>query len=122
MSKVAGCILILLGAICAFTGIREVLHPEFLTSRAAICTAGEGFFLALIGLLHFRAPHKAFLISIPFLLMLQLIVLVDAKYFYNHPNWMLIQIVVGVVSVLAIWLSYAGYKRKQEAINGNRSA
>jgi hypothetical protein len=121
MSKVAGFILFLLGAVCAFVGIREFLHLEFLSSRAALCTAGEGFFLILIGLLHFRAPHKAFLISIPFLIMLQLIVLVDAKFFYNHPQWKLIQIAVGVISALALWLSYEGYKRKQQAISGNRS-
>ncbi|HET6268267.1 MAG TPA: hypothetical protein VFG11_11155 [Acidobacteriota bacterium] len=120
MSKVAGCIVFILGVLCAFVGIRDFLHPEFLTQRAAVCTAGEGFFLALIGLLHFRAPHKAFLISIPFLILLQFIVYVDARLFYDHPNWMTIQIVVGVVSALALWLSYSGYKRIQ-ATSGNQS-
>ena len=115
MSKVAGIILVILGGYILYLGIGEIRHLEFLTRNVAYVTAATGAILVLIGLAHFRAPHKAFLLSIPFLILLQGLVFAVAHTFYDNKRWLYYQILVAVVSILTVWLSYRGYLQKKES-------
>src|SRR5204862_525592 len=88
MSKFAGIILVMIGGFFLYFGIGEIRHLESLPRNSAYAIAVAGAILVLIGLLHFKAPHKAFLVSIPFLILLQFLVLLVGHYFMNHPRWL----------------------------------
>lgn len=115
MSKVAGIVLLILGAYILYLGAGEIRHLEFLTRHVAWVTTAAGAILMLIGLAHFRAPHKAFLLSIPFLLLLQGLVFAVAHTFYDNKRWLYYQILVAAISILTVWLSYRGYLQKKAA-------
>ena len=108
MSAVAGIILILLGGASLALGVNEILHPNQLPPFAAKTTAGIGLILIVIGLLHFRAPHKAFLLSIPVLIYFHFQMYSNSLFYFNDPHWMY-QAALAVVSILVLILSYKGY-------------
>lgn len=114
MSKLAGIILLIMGVFFVYLGANEILHPESLTRNASYATTGAGVILVITGLLHFKAPHKAFLVSIPFLLLFQFVVFLVAHYFYEDKRWLYYQILVGVVSLLTLWVSYRGYVEQKD--------
>jgi len=64
---------------------------------------------------HFRAPHKAFIISVPVLLTFQLHVYCMAL-FYNVQNLAMFLVAFVVASLLILFLSYLGYRRMQAAV------
>jgi hypothetical protein len=114
MSKVAGILMILLGLGAAFIGIREVLQPDQLTPLARFSTLGIGAALVLVGLAHFRAPHKAFLMSVPLLLYFHVQMYLDSLFYFNKPGWEY-QAILGIVSILIVVLSYRGYVQSRES-------
>ena len=112
LSNIAGILLILLGLAPAYFGIREIARPDQLTTVAAYSTAGIGIILLLVGLLHFRAPHKAFLFSVPVLLYFNVQMYFDSIFYFEKVLWPF-QAGLLVVSILILVLSYRGYKAKQ---------
>ena len=108
--------LLVLGGFFVYLGVTEVRHMEFLTPHAAYSTTAAGALVALAGFLHFKAPHKAFLVSIPFLLLFQVVVFAVSHYFMDQRRWLYYQVLVGVTSLFTLFLSYRGYqKQKQNA-------
>ena len=116
MSKVAGFLLLVLGAVTAYVGASEMYLTEtkHLTHIAIYSTLGIGAALAVAGLAHFVAPHKAFLLSVPLLAYLQVQCAIDAVFFFEKPVWPA-QLALLVASALILLLSYRGYKAKQAA-------
>jgi hypothetical protein len=114
MSALAGFLLILYGAAAAYVGYDElyVTHLQHLTKVAAFSTLGIGGVLAAVGLAHFVAPHKAFLMSIPMLLYFHVQCFIDASFFFAEPRYPF-QLGLIVFSFLIVILSYRGYKAKQ---------
>jgi amino acid transporter len=110
MSKLAGTLLMLLGAAITFVGIREILHLDQLTPYAAWTSAGLGLLMILAGALHFRAPHKSFLLSIPVLLAFQFQVYCIAL-FYEVKNMPMFLSAFVISSFLVMLLSYLGYRQ-----------
>lgn len=115
MSKIAGIVLLILGGFVVYLGVTEIRHMEFLTPRAAYTTTAAGALLVIAGLLHFKAPHKAFLLSIPFLLLLQVVVFSVSHYFMDQRRWLYYQILVGLTSLFTLFLSYRGYQQQKKA-------
>jgi hypothetical protein len=113
MSAVAGVILILMGGATLALGGNEILHPNQLTPFAARTTAILGFVMVLIGLLHFRAPHKAFLLSIPVLIYLHVQMYIDFLFLFNDPRWMYLA-GLALLSIVVLLLSYKGYLSARE--------
>jgi hypothetical protein len=117
MSAVAGILLILLGGATLWMGGNQILHPNQLPPLAAKTTTGLGLILLIVGLLHFRAPHKAFLLSIPVLLYLHIQMYFNCLFFFNDPHWMY-QGGLAIISILILILSYRGYiSAKTKAVN-----
>jgi hypothetical protein len=108
MSAVAGILLILLGGASLALGGNEILNPNHFPPLAARTTAGLGLVLIVVGLLHFRAPHKAFLISIPVLLYFHIQMYFNCLYYFNDPRWGY-QGGFALISILVLILSYKGY-------------
>lgn len=112
MSKIAGIFLLLLGAGSVYIGIREINHLDQLTPYAAWSSVVLGLLMMLAGAGHFRAPHKAFLFSIPVVLTFQLHVYCLAL-FYSVRNIPLLLGKFIAASLLILLLSYIGYRRIQ---------
>ena len=103
-------------AVAAYFGFNELTHPVHLTHIAALSTLGIGGALFAVGLAHFVAPHKAFLLSIPLLLYFHLQMFVDGAIFQElDQNMWKFQAAMIVVSGLILFLSYRGYKNKQRS-------
>jgi hypothetical protein len=113
MSKVAGILLSLFGAATVLIGIREITHLDQLTPYAAWTSAGLGLLMVIAGAGHFRAPHKAFILSIPVLLAFQLQVYCFAL-FYDVKNLPIFLTSFVISSALILLLSYLGYRRMRE--------
>ena len=110
MSKVAGILLILFGAATTLLGVKEVVMPSnLLTPFGAWSSIILGLLMIMAGLGHFRAPHKAFLISVPILLAFQLHVYCMAL-FYDVKNLPLFLGAFVFASFLILIVSYLGYR------------
>ena len=112
MSKLAGILLLLLGAATVYVGLREIYHLDQLTPYAAWSSVVLGLLMMISGAGHFRAPHKAFLISIPILLTFQMHVY-SLGLFYNIENMRMLQVAFVAASFLIWLLSFIGYRRIQ---------
>jgi len=118
MSKIAGLLLLLLGLGTIYFGYTEKTHLVALTKMAADSTITLGMLLCLAGLLHFRAPHKAFLFSTVLLLAAQAMAYIDLTFKISAGQWKY-QAAFAVISVAILALSYAGYvsrKKQQQAV------
>ena len=117
MSKIAGVLLLLLGIATIYFGYTEKTHLVALTKMAADSTVGIGVLLCFAGLLHFRAPHKAFLLSTVVLLAAQAMAYIDLTFKVAAGQWKY-QAIFAVVSIAILALSYAGYlsRKKQQAV------
>jgi amino acid transporter len=113
MSKVAGIFMLLLGAVSVVIGIREIKHLDQLTPYAAWSSVAMGGLMMLAGAAHFRAPHKAFLISIPIVLAFQFHVYCLALFYSVRSVPLLLGKFIAA-SLLILLLSYMGYRRIQE--------
>ena len=114
MSKIAGILLILVGALTAFLGWKDITQPSPLTPYAAWSSIGLGTLMILVGIAHFRAPHKSFLISVP-LLITFVIQVYCFGLFYDVKNlWVFVAGHAFAAAVILIF-SYLGYKRVQAA-------
>jgi hypothetical protein len=113
MSRIAGIILIIYGAWTAYVGFKEVSHPAELTRFAAFATTALGAFLLLVGLGHFKAPHKAFLTSIPLLIAFHIQMYFNKLIYFDDPKWSY-QVTLLAISIIALTLSYFGYKKQVE--------
>lgn len=111
----AATIIVILGGGAFGLGLSEILHPNMLTTTAARSTAGIGFLLIIIALLHFRAPHKAFLLSIPLLAYFNVQMYLDCLFYYGEPLWQY-QAILAVVSIIALICSYKSYRQSAEEL------
>jgi len=109
MSLIAGLLLVLYGAITAYLGYIEITGPHLLTHFAAYVTAALGVLLVLAGLAHFKAPHKAFLISVPLLIYFHTQMYFNAIFYFARAMWPQ-QISLLGLSLCILVLSYFGYK------------
>jgi amino acid transporter len=114
MSKLAGTIMILVGLATILLGIKEINKPDQLTSYAAWSSVGLGVIIALAGAAHFRAPHKAFLISVPILITF-VIHMYCVALFFNVQKMQLFVWGHIAAAVLILVLSYTGYRRRSLA-------
>ena len=114
MSRIAGLLLILLGLATVWMAVREILHPNLLTTYGAYTTAVIGGLVIIAGLAHFKAPHKAFLMSIPFLIALQIQMYSNALFYFDDPRWPY-QALLLATSVIILTLSYLGYLDRKYA-------
>ncbi len=112
MSKVAGLLLIILGAGIAYVGLTELLNPGQLTTYGAASSVVLGLLVVVAGLGHFKAPHKAFLLGVPVLVAFQLHAYCMALFF-DVKNLPLFLGGFLVASALIILLSYNGYRVQQ---------
>lgn len=102
--------MILVGLATILLGVKEITQPDQLTPYARWSCLGLGVIIALAGAAHFRAPHKAFLLSIPILITF-VVHIYSIGLFYNVQK---LQVFVwGHIAavVLILLLSYAGYRR-----------
>jgi len=113
MSKIAGLLMIFYGVCAAYLGVGEVLHTHLLTPYAAYWTAFLGILLAAVGLAYFRAPHKAFLVSIPALLYFHVQMYFNALFYFARPMWPE-QLSLISVSLLILLLGYHGYRKESK--------
>jgi hypothetical protein len=114
MSRAAGFLLILLGLATCFLSAREILHPDQLTKYGSYSTGLIGLLLIFAGLAHFKAPHKAFLMSVPLLIALQIQMYSNALFYFNNPRWGY-QGLLLIFSVIILTLSYCGYLNRRYA-------
>lgn len=119
MSKIAGVILVILGGFFLYLGGNEIRHLEDFTIRAAYCITAAGGILFLVGLLHFKAPHKAFLISIPVLVFLQLLVFLINRFYVPNSRWLYYQVMLAMLSLLTLWVSYTGYRNQKKQVTAS---
>jgi purine-cytosine permease-like protein len=112
MSKLAGTLMILVGLATILLGVKEVNKPEHLTPYAAWSSVGLGAIIALAGAAHFRAPHKAFLLSIPILITF-ILHIYCVGLFFNVQKLQLFLLGHIAAVVLILGLSYAGYRRRK---------
>src|SRR5262245_59613675 len=112
MSWIAGIILMIYGGWTAYVGFNEIAHPAELTRFAAFATTALGIFLLLVGLGHFKAPHKAFLTSIPLLIAFHIQMYFNKLIYFDDAKWSY-QICLLAISVIAMTLSYFGYSRQK---------
>lgn len=112
MSKLAGTLLIVLGAATILLGVKELGKPIQLTPYAAWSSLGLGLIIGLAGAAHFRAPHKAFLISIPVLIAFVLHIY-SVGLFYNIQKLTLFIAGHIAIAALILVLSYTGYRRSK---------
>lgn len=115
MITLAATIIVLLGGASFGFGLSEIMHPNLLTTTAARSTAGIGLLLIIIALLHFRAPHKSFLLSIPLLAYFNVQMYFDCLFYFGKPLWHY-QAILAVISILALILSYKGYRKSAEEL------
>jgi len=115
MSAAAGLLLIVYGAVTAYLVRGQLVHPVILTPFAAFITTVLAIFLVLVGLAHFRAPHKAFLTSIILLVYLHVQMYFNALFYFARPLWPQ-QISLLAISALILMLSYLGYSRRLHAV------
>ena len=108
MSGLAGLLLLVYGAGSAYLGINEWKNPYMLTPYATYWTTGLGIFLILAGILHFKAPHKAFLASMLLLLLFHAQMYFNALFYFARPMWPQ-QLSLMAVSIVIVLLSYFGY-------------
>jgi hypothetical protein len=113
MSRIAGIILMIYGVWTTYTGVNEISHPAELTRFGAFATTALGVFLSLVGLGHFKAPHKAFLTSIPLLLAFHIQMYFNKIIYLGDPQW-LYQLTLIAISLVTLTLSYFGYSRRRE--------
>ena len=107
MSKIAGVFLLLLGLGTIYFGYAEKMHLVTLTKMAADSTMGMGVMLILAGLLHFRAPHKAFLLSTVVLLAAQAMAYIDLT-FKVSAGQRKFQAAFAAISIAILVLCYPG--------------
>jgi hypothetical protein len=110
MLMAAATIIVLLGGTSLGLGLSEILHPNMLTTTAARSTAGIGFLLIIIALLHFRAPHKSFLLSVPLLAYFNVQMYLDCLFYFGQPMWVY-ECILLAVSIIALICSYRAYKQ-----------
>ena len=103
--------MILVGLATILLGAKEINQPDQLTSYAAWSSLGLGAMIALAGAAHFRAPHKAFLLSIPILITF-VVHIYSVGLFYNIQKLQLFLWGHIAAVVLILGLSYAGYRRR----------
>jgi hypothetical protein len=108
MLMVAATIIVLFGGAALGLGLSEILHPNLLTTTAARSTAGIGILLIIIALLHFRAPHKSFLLSVPLLAYFNVQMYLDCLFYFGRPLWPY-QAIIAALSILALICSYKAY-------------
>jgi hypothetical protein len=113
LTTIAATIIVLLGGFSLGFGLSEILHPNMLTATAARSTAGIGFLLMMVALLHFRAPHKSFLLSIPLLGYFNVQMYFDCMFYFGKPL-LQYQAILLVISILALILSYKAYQQSAE--------
>jgi len=118
MLMVAATIIVILGGGAFGLGLSEILHPNMLTTTAAQSTAAVGFLLVLIALLHFRAPHKSFLLSIPLLAYLNVQLYLNCLFYFSRPLWPYLAI-IAVFSIIALICSYSAYKKSAGELESN---
>ena len=106
----AGLLLILYGAYTFYLGYLDITGAHLMTRFAAYMTAGIGVLLALLGLAHFKAPHKAFLASIVALICFHVQMYFNALFLFARPLWPW-QASLLVLSICILFLSYRGYTR-----------
>lgn len=114
MSGIAGLLFIIYGAAAGYVGWMDLQVHHSLTPTASYATLGIGAALIVVGLGHFKAPHKSFLVAIPLLLYFHFQSYADASMKFGDPKW-LYQGCLAVVSVIILVLSYMGYRAKQAA-------
>ena len=115
MSAVAGLLLIVYGSVTGYLVRGELIRPIALTPFAAFITTVLAIFLILAGLAHFKAPHKAFLVSTLLLVYLHVQMYFNALFYFARPLWPQ-QISLLAISALILMLSYLGYSRKLHAV------
>ena len=118
MLMVASTIIVLLGGGAFGLGLSEILHPNLLTTTAARSTAGIGFLLIIIALLHFRAPHKSFLLSVPLLAYFNVQMYLDFLFYFGRPLW-LYQATIAALSIFALICSYKAYQKSAEELESS---
>jgi len=112
MSVIAGLLLMFFGAVSGYLGYIEIVSPKLLTTFAAYVTTAVGALLFLAGLAHFKAPHKAFLITIPLLIYFHLQMYFNAIFYFARPLWPQ-QLSLLLISALILGLSYYGYRKSK---------
>ena len=115
---VAATIIVLFGGASFGLGLSEILHPNLLTTTAARSTAGIGFLLIIIALLHFRAPHKSFLLSVPLLAYFNVQMYLDCLFYFGRPLWHY-QAILAVLSILALICSHKAYRKSAEELESS---
>jgi hypothetical protein len=118
MLMVASTIIVLFGGAAFGLGLSEILHPNLLTTTAARSTAGIGFLLIIIALLHFRAPHKSFLLSVPLLAYFNVQMYLDFLFYFGRPLWHY-QAIIGALSIFALICSYKAYQKSAEELESS---
>ena len=107
--------MIIAGALTILLGVKDMGHYTHLTPYAVWSSIALGVIMVLAGLAHFRAPHKAFLLSIPILITFVIHVW-NVGLFYAVPN---IGMYVGghaIAAALILVISYMGYRRGHAAM------
>jgi hypothetical protein len=112
MSWIAGIILMIYGGWTAYVGAQEVFHPSELTRFGAFATTALGLFLLLVGLGHFKAPHKAFLTSIPLLIAFHIQMYFNKLIYFDDPKWSY-QVTLLAITLVAMTMSYLGYSKRE---------
>lgn len=115
MSAIAGLLLMVYGGITAYLGYCEIVTPRLLTTFAAYVTAAVGVLLLLAGLVHFKAPHKALLLTMPLLLYFHIQMYFNALFYFARPLWPH-QLSLLLISGLILGLSYYGYRKSKLAV------
>lgn len=109
----AGTLLIFLGAGAVFIGWQEWTFPVALSTYGSLTTLTLGILMMLAGILHFRAPHKSFLLSLALLLVFQ-IHLYSLALFYDVENLFVFLGGFLIASILILLLSYRSYQASIE--------
>lgn len=117
MSAIAGVLLIIYGGITAWLGYSEhTSQVQLLTPFATYVTIALGILLVALGLAHFKAPHKAYLGSVPALIYLHIQMYFNALLYFAHPMWTQQISLVGI-SIGILGLSYLGYSSSRAAVH-----
>jgi hypothetical protein len=112
MSGIAGILLILYGAITAYLGYSEKMsRVHLLTPFAIDVTIALGIVLILLGIAHFKAPHKAYLATIPALIYFHTQMYFNAIFYFARPMWPQQMSLVGI-SIGILGLSYLGFSAR----------
>ena len=112
MSKLAGTLIIFVGLATILLGVKEITHPDQLTPYARWSSLGLGVIIVLAGAAHFRAPHKAFLLSIPILITF-VVHIYSIGLFYNIQKLHLFLWGHIAAVALILLLSYTGYRQRK---------